>query len=82
MPQIAKKVLNMFSWARRALIHPKKSLSFRGPQARAAHTLRYYAVSRYEELLNTGKLAENRRFFDKLRQRICLRAMRPFQSLF
>jgi hypothetical protein len=24
------------------------------------------AVSRYEELHNTGKLAENRRFFDKL----------------
>jgi hypothetical protein len=35
--------------------------------ARAAHTLRYCAVSRYEELRNTDELAENRRFFDKLK---------------
>jgi len=64
--QAVKKVLNVFSWARRAMLHPKKPSSFRGPQACAAHTLRYYVVSRYEELLNTGKLAEDRRFFDKL----------------
>ena len=33
--------------------------------ARDAHTLRFYAVSRYEEPHKIGKLAENRRFFDK-----------------
>jgi hypothetical protein len=31
--------------------------------ARAAHTLRFYAVSRYEELHKIGKLAKKRRFF-------------------
>ena len=36
--------------------------------ARAAHTLWFYAVSRFEELHKTGKLAENRRFFDKLKR--------------
>ena len=36
--------------------------------ARAAHTLWFYAVSRFEELHKTGKLAENCRFFDKLKR--------------
>ena len=35
--------------------------------ARADHTLRFYAVSRYEEPHKIGRLAENRRFFDKLK---------------
>jgi hypothetical protein len=38
--------------------------------ARAAHSLRYHAVSRYEELHDTGKLAENHKFFAKLRGRL------------
>jgi len=61
------------------MIDPKKTMSFRGPPARAAHTFDppqkagvflgtrvIFAVSRYEELHKIGKLAENRRFFAKL----------------
>jgi hypothetical protein len=36
--------------------------------ARDAHTLRFYAVSRYEELHKIGNLAENRRFFAKMKR--------------
>ena len=39
--------------------------------ARVAHTFRFCAVSRYEELCKTGKLAENRRFFAKALQPQC-----------
>jgi len=33
--------------------------------ARAAHTLWFYADSRYEKLHKIGKMAKNRRFFAK-----------------